>query len=192
MAAPGVFIVSFDLEQFVSECRAALADKAPEPAVREVVARALSEPAQVRRALGEPQRAGIRKIHQSRELTVIDVVWAPHMTVPPHDHRMWAVIGIYSGREDNVFWRRLAHEPGKVEAAGARSLATGDATSLGSDIVHSVLNPIGRFTGALHVYGGDFFEMPRSEWDAETLLERPYDVARTLRHFEEANRELRR
>jgi predicted metal-dependent enzyme (double-stranded beta helix superfamily) len=101
------------------------------------------------------------------------------------------VIGIYAGREDNIFWRRLPGAGGKVEAAGARSLTVKDATSLGPDIVHSVLNPTDLFTGALHVYGGDFFETARSEWDPETLLERPFDVEGALRRFEEANRDAR-
>jgi hypothetical protein len=50
-----------------------------------------------------------------------------------------------------------------------------------------VTNPIPRLTGAIHVYGGDFFAAERSEWDAESLLEGRYDVARTIRRFEEAN-----
>jgi predicted metal-dependent enzyme (double-stranded beta helix superfamily) len=101
---------------------------------------------------------------------------------------MWAVIGIYGGREDNIFWRRLpAEAEGKVEAAGARSLSNRDAITLGRDIIHSVTNPIPRLTGAIHVYGGDFFNANRSEWDPETLNERPCDVSRLLRQFEEEN-----
>jgi len=38
------------------------------------------------------------------------------------------------------------------------------------------------------VYGGDFFAVPRSEWDPERLVEQPYDVQKTLRLFEESNR----
>jgi hypothetical protein len=51
-----------------------------------------------------------------------------------------------------------------------------------------VINPIPRFTGAIHVYGSDFF-LParRSEWDPETLLEQPWDPQRAVRRFEEAN-----
>ena len=41
------------------------------------------------------------------DLTVINFVWAPYMTLLPHNHNMFAVIGIYSGREDNMFWRRI-------------------------------------------------------------------------------------
>ena len=43
------------------------------------------------------------------------------MTIMPHNHEMWAVIGIYTGREDNMFWRRVEGAPdGHIEAAGAK------------------------------------------------------------------------
>ena len=48
-------------------------------------------------------------------------------------------------------------------------------------------NPVPRLTGAIHVYGGDFFNTARSERDHETLLEGSYDVEKNLRLFEEAN-----
>ena len=76
----------------------------------------------------------------------------------------------------------------KVEAAGAKALGETDAEPLGRDIIHSVTNPIGRLTGAIHVYGGDFFGVPRKEWDPERLTEQPYDVEKTLKMFEEHNR----
>ena len=44
--------------------------------------------------LGEPQRAGMTALHRSADLTILNVVWAPRMTIMPHDHRMWAVIGV--------------------------------------------------------------------------------------------------
>jgi hypothetical protein len=47
----------FDLEQFIAECRTALAADPSHRLVREVVARAVSEPAGVLRGLGEPARA---------------------------------------------------------------------------------------------------------------------------------------
>jgi predicted metal-dependent enzyme (double-stranded beta helix superfamily) len=78
----------------------------------------------------------------------------------PHNHAMWAVIGIYSGREDSIFWRR---DGATIEAAGAKTLAAGDAAPLGPDVIHSVTNPIEEITTALHVYGGDFFAHGRSE-----------------------------
>jgi predicted metal-dependent enzyme (double-stranded beta helix superfamily) len=179
----------FELEQFIADCRAALAADKSHRLVREVVARAVSDPAAVIKGLGgEPKRSGIQKLYHAPNLTSLNLVWAPMMTFPPHDHHLWAVIGIYFGREDNIFWRRTANDPGaRIEAASARSLCVGDAEPLGQNIIHSVTNPIPRLTSAIHVYGGDFFAAERSEWDPESLLEGRYDAERTVRRFEEAN-----
>ncbi len=181
----------FDLDRFIADCRDAIAEDASHKAVREIVARAVADPTGVMKAVGEPRCGGVERIYSAPDLTIINVVWAPLMTVMPHEHRMWAVIGVYTGGEDNMYWRRIG-EPGssRVEAAGARSLRVGDAEPLGRDIVHSVTNPIPRLTGAIHVYGGDFFAVQRSEWDSETLLERPYDVDKNMRAFTEANARL--
>jgi predicted metal-dependent enzyme (double-stranded beta helix superfamily) len=178
----------FDREQFVADCRAALSDSAPERQVREVVARAVSDPATVLRGLGEPKEAAIQKVFSAPDITILNVIWAPRMTIMPHNHRMWAVIGVYTGREDNIFWRRLPQSDGaKIEAAGAKALSQRDAVPLGREIIHSVTNPIPRFTGAIHVYGGDLAAAERSEWDAETLLEGRFDLQAGIRMFAEAN-----
>ena len=166
----------FDLEQFAADCRAALAADPSHRLVREVVRRAVSDPSAVLKGIGEPT-----------DLTILNVIWGPMMTIMPHNHQMWAVIGIYTGREDNVFWRRLPDGNGKVEAAGARALCVGDAEPLGHNIIHSVTNPIPRLTGAIHVYGGDFFAAERSEWDPESLQEGRYDIAKNMKLFEDAN-----
>jgi len=179
---------TFDVERFVADCRAAREADPSHKLVREVVARAVSDPAAVLKGLGEPKRGEVKKLYHSPELTILNVIWAPKMTIMPHDHRMWAVIGVYTGREDNIFWRRVpGSSGGKLEAAGARALSERDAEPLGYNIIHSVTNPIRRLTGAIHVYGGDFFREDRSEWDPETLLEERYNVERAMRQFEEAN-----
>jgi predicted metal-dependent enzyme (double-stranded beta helix superfamily) len=178
----------FDRDQLIADCQAAAQLGSAHAPVRDVVERAVAEPGAVLAALGEPRRAGIETIHRAPDLTILNVVWGAQMTLRPHDHRVWAVIGIYTGREDNIFWRRLPpEEGGRVEAAGARALSVKDAVLLGRNIIHSVTNPIPRLTGAIHVYGGDFFAIDRSEWDPETLCEQRYDVAKALKAFEDAN-----
>ena len=174
----------FDVDRFVEDCRNAVADDDSHKAVREVLARAVSEPGQVLNSLGEPEEAGFHKLYHADELTILNVVWAPLMTLLPHNHNMWAVVGVYTGREDNIFWRR---DNGVIEAAGAKALSVKDAEPMGRDIIHSVTKPVEKLTGAIHVYGGDFFGAPRSEWNPETLTERPYDVEKNIRLFKEAN-----
>jgi predicted metal-dependent enzyme (double-stranded beta helix superfamily) len=177
-----------DLEGFIAACQAGLAADAGGPrGVRDAVAEAVGDPAAALRCLGTPTRAGVFPLYRSAELTILNLVWGPMMTLYPHDHRMWAVIGIYGGREDNIFWRRLPEPAGRIEAAGAKALGVRDVATLGRDIVHSVTNPVPRLTGAIHVYGGDFFATERSEWDPEALTEQPYDVAVVQRMFAESN-----
>lgn len=178
----------FELARFIDDCRVAVEEDPTHKAVQDIVARAVSEPGQVLASLGEPQKGEVQKLYCSDNLTIINVVWAPRMTIMPHNHNMWAVIGVYTGREDNIFWRRIKDDPdGRIEAAGARSLGIADATPLGPDIIHSVTNPISKLTSAIHVYGGDFFEEERSEWEPDSLTEQAYDVEKNLRLFEEAN-----
>jgi predicted metal-dependent enzyme (double-stranded beta helix superfamily) len=97
---------------------------------------------------------------------------------------MWAAIGIYTGQEDNSFYRR---SPRGVVTSGGTQLHERDVALLGDDTIHAVVNPRREHTGAIHVYGGDFFTQPRSEFDPETLAEGPYRVERTLALFDAAN-----
>jgi predicted metal-dependent enzyme (double-stranded beta helix superfamily) len=180
--------VMFDLDQFIADCCAALAADHSRKLVLEVVGRAVSDPAAVLRQLGEPRRAQLQKLYHAPDLTILNVIWAPTMTIMPHDHRMWAVIGLYTGREDNILWQRIKDDPsGRIEAVGARALGVRDAELLGHNVIHSVTNPLPRLTGAIHVYGGDFFAAERSEWDPESLREEQFDTERAVRRFEEAN-----
>lgn len=174
----------FDIDTFIADCRSAVEEDPTHKSVTEIVRRALSNPSEVMAAFGEPKEPGITPLYQSPDLTVINLAWKPSTTIPPHNHEMWAVIGIYGGREDNIFWRRVKDHPdGLIEAAGARALSTGDVCPMGSDIIHSVTNPIPRLTAALHVYGGDFFEAERSEWEPECLVEHQLDIEEVRARF---------
>ena len=170
----------FSTQAFIADCRSALQSASPAEAIREIAGRAVCNPAAVTSALGAPSKAGLSCLYQSAELTILNVVWAPKMSIFPHDHRMWAVIAVYQGREDNVFFKRTAS--GLVRA-GEKHLDAGDAALLGAQTVHAVTNPLDSFTCALQVYGGDFFKASRSEFDAVTLQERPFDIERAKAAF---------
>lgn len=174
----------FDLGNFVEDCRSAVARDPGHVGVAEIMARAMADPTAVIKETGEPTEGGVYPVYRSKDLTVINVVWKPGMIIQPHNHDMWAVIGVYTGREDNIFWRRLKDDPGgRIEAAGARTLGTGEFKPLGHDIIHSVVNPLGRLTGAIHIYGGDFFDAHQSEWDADDLTEYPRDMEAVRARF---------
>jgi len=175
----------FDLEAFAAECLRRLAEPRAVAAVDDLCRETVADPAAVTAGLGEPTEAAISTLYRSPELTVLNVVWAPGMSIYPHDHNLWAVIALYGGREDNAFYRR---REGGLEQVAAESAETGGTLRLGEKVIHAVTNPLGRLTGAIHVYGGDLDAVPRSEFDLDPFEERPYDAERTRRLFAEANR----
>jgi predicted metal-dependent enzyme (double-stranded beta helix superfamily) len=163
----------FDVACFIAECEAAVATDRGRDVVRDILMAAISNPAGIIAVLGEPKRAGVQALHRSPRLTILHIAWPPSFTQKPHNRLLWAEIGVYSGREDNIFWRRCASDAKwSIEAIGAASLCAGSCLSLERDIIHSVTNPLDNVTAGLHVYGGDLSPAaPRSMWDAETLVE---------------------
>jgi predicted metal-dependent enzyme (double-stranded beta helix superfamily) len=176
----------FDVDEFLDRCQQAGRESEPRTAVRDVVQRAIAAAVAIGEAL-QPAQAGITLLHHADELTVLHVVWAPGMSIYPHDHRMWAVIGIYEGQEDNAFYRRAAPGASTLTESGGKRLRTGDVAVLGDDTIHGVTNPLDRLTAAIHVYGGDFVNQPRSQWGPGERIERPYELAAAQAHFAAAN-----
>jgi predicted metal-dependent enzyme (double-stranded beta helix superfamily) len=175
----------FSLDDFLARCRDAVADPQPALAVRELLEQTMRDRAAVAAAFGTPRRAELAVLHSSDDLVVLNAVWAPSMRFPPHDHRTWAVIGIYGGDEDNAFYRRTG---ASITEAGGRSVHEGEVVVLGPDVIHAVTNPHGEsFTGAIHVYGGPYLTAPRSMWQEPELVEGPVSFAASQRLFADAN-----
>jgi predicted metal-dependent enzyme (double-stranded beta helix superfamily) len=174
----------FERDGFVDACLRAARDSEPQSAVREVLVSAVADHGSVLASLGEPTRAGFDVLHRSADLTIFAAHWAPRMSLIPHDHQMWALIGIYTGREDSIFWRRNARG---ISAHSAQVLFAGDVGVLPVDAIHSVTNPLQRLTGGIHIYGGDYFAAHRSQWDPETLEESPTDGTAIRAMFELEN-----
>ncbi|HXQ45630.1 MAG TPA: hypothetical protein VN806_03390 [Caulobacteraceae bacterium] len=167
----------FDLDAFVEQCRQLARDPHAPKKVLDLMRAAVADPAAVKK--GVPPLApnvGVldEPIFRSSELTVLNVTLRPGGLSIPHDHRMWAVIGIYEGREANTFYRRTAHG---LEVANQRTVETGEAMLLGADVVHAIENPLASPTLGLHVYGGDLLGAERGMWRSEADDETPYEVA---------------
>ena len=127
-------------------------------------------PDRLERALGVEDRCGITVLTTSPQLTVQRVVWPAGIRIPPHDHRMWAVVGVYRGREDNALFRRDGRA---LEPAGGRQARSRERSSC-STLTRSTpwRNTTARPCVALHVYGGDLDDTPRSTWTPD---EQPFD-----------------
>ena len=169
------------LDDLLADLTAAAGEATPLLAVRAVLQRAVSSPAWLQEALPAADRAELVPLLVSPDVSVFKAVWASGMSVPPHDHRLWGAIAVYAGREDNEYFRR--HDEG-IEVVNGRTLAVGDVALMGDDLIHAVAAPV--WTGAIHVYGGDFLAKERSMW--VDGVEEPSDGKRTQAIFEAANR----
>ena len=150
-------MTGFDLERFAAACVAAEGRDHVVELVRDAVARR----DEVLRAIGPVEEMYSRFLHASEARSGQIIGWAPGMMAPPHEHRMWAVIGTLGGQEDNGLHRRAA---GGVERIGGVAIPEGEVVALDDDVIHDVRNPRDAFTVAIHVYGGDSQHAPRGIW----------------------------
>ena len=176
----------FDVDDFIDRCEEARQEPEPRRAIREVLERAVSAPAEVSRALN-PTEGGFTLVHHTDDLTILHVVWAPGMRIYPHDHRMWAAIGIYEGQEDNAFYRRSGPGEKTLVESGGKALVVGDTVVLGDDTIHGVANRAGAHRGRSTCTAATSSTNPAASGARAPLEERPYDIDEARRQFAEAN-----
>lgn len=174
--------MAFDIETFILDCQDALKSESPIPEIEKILKESLSEPSAVKEVLNPAPQASYSPLYVSDELTILHFIWAPKMTMPLHNHNMWAVVGVYEGREDHIFWRE--NPDGTLRAAGAASIAAGETLFMGEPAIHSVTNPTSLFTGGIHIYGGNFYQTPRNGWDTLSLEKRILDSETNQAIFE--------
>jgi predicted metal-dependent enzyme (double-stranded beta helix superfamily) len=178
-------MIMFNVDNFVKSCQGQ-----PPSTVKELLEEALRDPESITQALaaigsGKNVGAGAMGdllIYRSPDLTVLKAAVPAGFRSPPHNHLMWAVIGVYEGQENNFFYRRSGDT---LEAAGGRELRASDVLVLGTDAIHAIANPLDRTSFAIHVYGGDLPGAPRRMWNPATLQEEPFEYQRMMTYARE-------
>ena len=166
----------FDLQEFTVSCKQFVGAPHGARRVLDLMRSVVGDAEGIKRVVVPGERASpIRDVSlfRSSELFILNATLYPHFKSLPHDHRMWAVIGIYEGQENNTFYRRAAKG---LEEINRREIRAGEAILLGPEVIHAIENPSGSSTLGLHVYGGDVFAAKRSMWHPRTGEELPYDV----------------
>jgi predicted metal-dependent enzyme (double-stranded beta helix superfamily) len=160
-----------DIRELVDACREVAGGDKPTRDVSELVAAFLHQP-NLPSLLGDGDRSTYEALYRGDDILVLHGVVPPTPApVAPHDHRMWAVIGVYQGLEHNELFVRA--EGGGLESVDRFTLAAGEVQTLDPSTIHSVQARGDRYLGAIHVYGGDLFGTPRSTWVGD--VEYPMD-----------------
>jgi predicted metal-dependent enzyme (double-stranded beta helix superfamily) len=150
-----------EIRELIDACRDVGGADVPSR-VSELVAAFLDQP-NLASVVGDGDRSTYEALYRGEDLLVLHGVVPPTPApVAPHDHRMWAVIGVYQGLERNELFVRT--EGGGLESVDHFTLAAGEVRILDPSTIHSVQARGDRYLGAIHVYGGDLFSTPRSTW----------------------------
>ena len=78
----------FDVERFIEDVKQARLESDSQRSVEAVLSRAVARPGALLAGLGEPETAGMHTIYNDDNLTILNVIWAPLMALPPHNHTM--------------------------------------------------------------------------------------------------------
>jgi len=162
--------MTFELDHFIDACLEAAGDADPLERMRRILQAAVHDPT-VGAALPAPQEDETL-LHASAGLTIYSLRLTPRIHYPPHDHRMAAVIGLFEGVETNYFYRR---EGPRLVKTGISHDHAPEVVVLPSDTIHSVANPGGSYSRAIHVYLGPLTQIARSVWTADGLQERLFE-----------------
>jgi hypothetical protein len=171
----------FDLDHFIEACQRLVREPHAPRLALDLMREALADGPAVAKAvtpLGAGANALDAPLFRSPELTILNATLRPGFVSIPHDHGMWAVIGIYDGEEANTFYRRAGDG---LEESNHRTIHAGEAIILGEDVIHAIENPLERQTFGLHVYGGDLVAAKRSMWDPGEGHEHAYDIPQFFR-----------
>ncbi len=104
----------------------------------------------------------------SRErFSVVSFVWGPGQSTPIHDHRVWGLVGVLRGSEQNESFARDGS--GKLVSTGSERLGVGRVSKVSPRIgdVHRVSNAErDRASISIHVYGANIGAVERATYDA--------------------------
>ena len=168
--------MSYDLDQFVADCRTILS-RDPGPGGRDQVRvrleRLLGEPEFLRQYCGEDVPSGLKLLYEDKDLgfQILAHINAKARVSPPHDHgASWAIYGQATGHTDMTEWERV-NDSGDTAHAELRPikkyrLTPGHAGIYQDGAIHSIDYPDkARF---IRVTGTNLDRIPRVSFDLAT------------------------
>ncbi|MDA9930472.1 hypothetical protein N9E91_04435 [Alphaproteobacteria bacterium] len=164
-------MTEFDFDGFIETVRKAAASPAPAPAVRAVMDAAFANWPAIR-AAAPPFEGDEILLFEEEGVSIYLCQFFAGRPIPPHNHNISAVIGLYDGAEDNDLYSTageafLTHSQ-KVE------MKAGDVLSMGPSAIHTVTCRSDVPSLGIHVYLGKLAETERNLFDTEREVVLPF------------------
>jgi predicted metal-dependent enzyme (double-stranded beta helix superfamily) len=156
----------------------------PDPErVRDILQEALASPGDwidpAYQQLGEGDYA-LYPVYRATDgrCSMLVVVLRPGTPLPVHDHGSWAVIGVYQGREQETWFRRVddGTVPGRAQLEVEQRFVNrrGTVGVVPDGRIHTVEAMDGQQAVSIHLYGTDIVTQQRSEFDPQAGTERVF------------------
>ena len=160
--------MSFSLDQFVADARTAASKPDALGAVDALMIQTFATPEAIVSAM-PPMTENEVLLFEDDSVSIWHERFLPSEELPPHDHQLPAVIGVYKGMECNRLFRK-SH--GHLIDAGSLVLSAGQTHVFAPDDVHTVQALHDAPSLGLHVYLGPLTKVERSlfDWDTGSSL----------------------
>lgn len=160
--------MSFSLDQFVADGRAAAAKPNALQAADALMVAIFSDPQAIASSM-PPMEEDEVILFEDDSVSIWHERFLPTGELPPHDHQLSAVIGVYHGMERNRLFRKSG---GRLVEAGSLVLCAGQTHVFGPHDVHAVQALNSAPSLGLHIYLGPLTKVERSlfDWDSGSSL----------------------
>lgn len=172
--------MSFSLEQFVRDARKAASDANALEAADQLMSRTFADPEAIRAGVPDFQEDEVN-VYEDDSVSIWHERFLPSEELPPHDHALPAIIGVYHGVERNRLFRKgHGRRAGGLVAGGDLILRAGQTHIFGPDDVHAVQALDGAPSLGLHIYLGPLTRVERSLFDWQSGAPSPMSDAAFL------------
>lgn len=151
-------------DQLISDLKTAAAGSDAEAAVKAVLTAFVADPETARAAVPDFADDDV-VLFEDERVSIWFCRFQPGMTVPPHDHKMSATIGVFQGVERNDLYTR--HGDDMPELASQTPIAAGQVVQIAADGIHGVTCTSAEPSEAIHVYLGALTAIDRTLYDTE-------------------------
>ena len=169
------------LDGFIESCRTALKSSHSRQTLEKILAEVLRDPSLVNRLFEHIRiptdfdRATIKDVtlYADNTLTITKPLLPPRCNYSPHNHAAWAIVGVYDGEEENIFFQE--QEDGNLIETHRRHLKAGEVLFMDESTIHSVSNPLNRMSYGIHIYGANLISnwAERNVWSLENKTKKP-------------------
>lgn len=170
---------SFDLDSLVEELKTASRSDDPKKEVKAIMDRIFADTDTIRAHIPDFEEDEIN-LFEDEAVSIWVCRFMPGTPIPPHDHQMPAIIGLYAGIERNRFFKLETED--KITETGHVDIKPGDVLNISPTDIHGV-ECIGKEPSCgIHVYFGPLQSIDRSLYDqrAETRVKFTEDAFNRL------------